>query len=148
MFDRASRWLPLAFLLSLAANLFFGGVMLADGRHPPRTGGDPVLLLDRVAAKLPPVDAAIVRKSIDGRGQILAAERDRRKEFKRRVRELLQSDSFDKTALSRLLDDNEKAEADFRRRMREGFAEAAAAVSPEARRLISQFETEGAGHDR
>jgi uncharacterized membrane protein len=148
MFARFSRWLPLLFLASLAGNVFLGGIMVADRRPTASPGSDPVRALDRVVAQLPADDAAIVRRAIDGRGQILAAERDRRKDFRHAVSAVLRAEPFDREALVRVIDAYEKEEAVFRQRMRAGFIDAASTVSADARRQIADLAEKSVPHER
>lgn len=143
---RLRRRLPVLLFLSLAANLFFAGAWLSDqakGRpHDVDAHHDPLGVLESVAARLPPDDAAIVRKALDGKDRILAAERDRRRVVRERIKAVLEKDPFDKEALIRLLDDNEQAAADYRLRIREGLIEAAEAVSPDTRHRLAALETD------
>lgn len=143
---RLRRRLPVLLFVSLAVNLFFAGVWLSDqAAVRPRAGEskyDPLGVLESIAARLPADDAAIVRKAIDGKGRILAAERERRRAVRGQLKSVLEKDPFDREALIRILDDNERAAADYRLRVREGLVEAVEAVSPGTRRQLAVLETD------
>lgn len=143
---RLRRWLPVLLFVSLAANLFFAGAWLSDQAsvrpHEADARHDPLGVLESVASRLPPNDATIVRKAIDGKDRILVAERERRRNVRERLKTVLEKDPFDREALTRLLDENEQAATDYRRRIREGMIEAVEAVSPGTRRQLAVLETD------
>jgi uncharacterized membrane protein len=131
-----------ALVVSLAANLFFGGLWLAGWEGANRHPVEPAGFLEQAAGRLPPNDMAVVRQAILEKKRLSAADRERRKEFRQRLREALQGDPFDLAAVVRLLEENDRASADYRRRMREGLLNAAASVSAETRRQLSVMDAE------
>jgi uncharacterized membrane protein len=121
-----TRWpriLGILFVVSLGVNLFLGGWVAAQWLAPHRS--PPGRMLDRLAERLPPADAAILRATLKPE----PAMRERMHELHRRVGALLRAQPFDADALAAAFAEDLASRGGFGR----DFARAAANMSPEGR---------------
>lgn len=147
---RAAPWLLVALLISLAINLFVGG--LAAGRHfagspaptqpaiaPPQPGERvPVPAVRRFIAALPEEHRPIVEASLaERRPQIAAATRELRA-ARERVRDVLVAERFDRAALDAALEGVRDRNADVQRVLHQALVQAADRLPQEARRAIAE----------
>lgn len=139
-----NRWPTIVLLLSLGANMFLGGFLLGHRPPPfgPPPGGgppDPAHMVERVAARLSPDDAAILRRALDANRDLFEEERRRRREFPDRLRAALKAEPFDPKALLRIFEENDREEAQSRGRIAAALVASVAAMSPEGRRRMADF---------
>lgn len=136
-------WLVLALLSSLGGNVFLGGFVLGrgDGRHGPPP--PPEHMLERLAERLSPADAAVLRGVINaGRGQF-DADMARRRGFHDKLRAALTAEPFDPAAFEKMLADHDDGEYAAHQHMRRAMVAAAAALSPEGRRAMADMRPPG-----
>lgn len=138
---RPRRWMPIALIVSLAANMFLGGLILSHlGRFGPPPGPPgPERFIEHLAATLPPDDAALLRRALDANRDTLAAEHRLRETMPERIRTALLAEPFDAGALVAVFTDNDGRERELRQRVQRALADAAAAMSPEGRRRMAEF---------
>ena len=142
------RWLLLG---SLALNLFFVG---AAGAVAIRFSG-PVPLatvaridhslagrLDRIAAKLPPADATVLRAQLRGEAmKVAAAEADLRLS-QEEVRKTLRAQPFDAEAMRTAMAESRVAHDNFDQVLHDTIAAAAAKMSVVGRTTLADWRTE------
>lgn len=141
------RWMPIALIVSLAANMFLGGLMLSHfgRRGPPPGPPGPERFIEHMASTLPPADAALLRRALDDNRDTLAAERRVREGVPDRIRAALLAEPFDPKALVAVYTDTDQRERELRERVQAALANAAAAMSPEGRRRMAEFRPHGPG---
>lgn len=139
-----SRWLFLALLASLGANMFLAGYLLGARPPfgPPPGPPNPLRLLEHMAEQLPPDDASLLRAAVESNRPELDELGRRHREFPDRVRAVLRADPFDPQALARLFEEQDRREAQVRERFQSVLIKVAAAMSPEGRRRIAGFRPE------
>jgi uncharacterized membrane protein len=149
--SRASKWLALALTISVAANLFFGGVYLAHWFGPhgywfrmmhgsesgPSRGVDRSLpMLDRMASRLPPGDRAKFEAIIKEHRPALSSFGDTIRDSRRKLRDQLIADKIDRDAIIGTMTEVRERSLAFQSAMQSAILEAAEGLSPEARRQI------------
>lgn len=122
--------------------MFLGGYLL--GRRPPFGGPPPgppgpMRLLEHMAERLPPDDAALLRAAIEGNRPEMDELARRHREFPDRIRTVLLAEPFDPQALARLFEEQDRREAQVRDHVQSVLIKVAAAMSPEGRRRIAEF---------
>lgn len=145
-------WLAAALLASVGGNVFLGGYLAGRGAFfgppghyggPPGPPMRPDEFFERLAERLPPADAAILRRfAADNRG---AFDRDdaHRRDFPQQLRAALTAEPFDPVAFEKLLADHDAAIQQAHALLRQRLAAAAAALSPEARRVLAESPLPG-----
>ncbi|KIL98402.1 hypothetical protein CCC_03685 [Paramagnetospirillum magnetotacticum MS-1] len=139
-----SRW---ALPVSLALNVFLGTVlfMREPGFPPGPPGGpkgpppSPLHLAERLAADLPPADAAILRGVIQGRTQEVDAQWRVWGGMPERVTALLAAPNLDAEALRAVLAEGRQAHRAVDDVIADVIVEAASAMSPESRQAIARW---------
>lgn len=145
--------LAVVLLLSLGGNAFLGGYLFGRGGpagdHPPfgfpggpPPGGPPRPdhMAERLLDKLSGPDAEAVRAFLDENRAFFDAEDRRRRGFPDRLRAALTAEPFDAAAFDRVLAEHDEGEYQAHRRLRQALTATAAALSPEARRLLTTLE--------
>jgi uncharacterized membrane protein len=131
----SARWLFVLLLVSLAVNLFFGGLVVARHVMAPPHPPEPRLprLVEDLARHLAPADAAILHRvfaahtaEIEERSANAAQARDR-------IRQAMSREPFDPAALRASFEDARSKDMDLRRAVQDVLLEAATAVSPDGR---------------
>ncbi|WP_448192413.1 periplasmic heavy metal sensor [Azospirillum sp. sgz301742] len=144
---RPRRWMPIALIVSLATNMFLGGLILshAGRRGPPHGPPGPERFIEHLAATLPPDDGALLRRALEANRDTLNAEHALHESMPQKIRAALLAEPFDPAALVSVFTDNDTRERDLRQRMQRALADAAAAMSPEGRRQMAEFRPRGPG---
>lgn len=160
------RWLALAMLLSLGGNAFLGGYLLGNrppflhpdgpppfGPPPDDPGGPggpgsglppgPERFVARLADRLPPDDAAILRGALAENREFFEAEDERRRDFPRRLTAALGAEPFDAKAFEQVLADHDESEYLAHQRMRTVLVKVAASLSPGARQTLLNMRPPG-----
>lgn len=144
--------LGLALIASLGVNLLLVGVIvggmgpmvLFGPRGPGGPGGPgdpgrgPERMIERMAERLEPRDAEIVRAAVRERGDRFRREEPRFREFPQRIREALSAEPFDPEALRRVLGEADAREAQFRAEVRDTAVRVATEISPASRKIIAE----------
>jgi len=139
---RPRRWMPIALIVSLAANMFLGGLIVSHvGRFGPPPGGppSPERFIEHLASTLPPDDGAVLRQALEANRETLAEEHRMHEAMPSRVRTALLAEPFDPNALISVFTDTDQRERDLRVRVQRALAAAAAEMSPEGRRRMAEF---------
>lgn len=143
---RVPGWRNVALVVSLGANLFLLGVVAGGGFPPFPDGGPggpggpmgPDAIVERLADRLSPKDAEIVRAALrDHRGRMEGDESVRR-DFARRVRAALIADPFDPEVLRRALDEEDIRDQAFRAELRTTVVRVATEITAESRKIIAE----------
>ena len=146
---RAGKWLAAAFTASLAVNVFLAGLFVGQKmtapmpppgiafRSPDRPGERPMpAIFDRVADALAPEHRATFLSVMDKhRAEIMAAGSAVR-DARIKVRGLLGSDQFDRSATEAAMSDLRERHTAFQRTLQSAFVDAAQALPPDARRQM------------
>lgn len=141
---RASRWLLLA---SLTLNLFFVGTIGALAiRHfvaPPPFGFDrprtAAARIERLAATLPPADAAKLRSAFQAQAAAVEAERDTLNRAIEGIQAALRAQPFDVAQLRAAMDQARAARPVYEGTMQDILVNAAIAMSPEGRSRLADW---------
>jgi uncharacterized membrane protein len=145
------RWLLLG---SLALNLLFvgaaGAVAFRYSSPVPlanvaRLDHSVESRLDRIAASLPPADAAIMRAELRTEAEKIAAAHADFRLSQQEVRNTLRADPFDAAAMRAAMAENRAARENFDQVLREMIASAAAKMSVVGRNKLADWP---AAHDR
>ena len=143
------KWLAAAFTASLAVNVFLAGLFVGQKmttplpppgmafRPPERTGdrGMPAVL-DRVAAALPPDQRTTFLSVMDKHRSDITAAGAAVRDARMKVRDLLASEQFDRSATEAAMTDLRERQTAFQRSLQAAFVDAAQALPPEARRQM------------
>jgi uncharacterized membrane protein len=138
-----SRWLVIVLLASLGVNLFFAGRFSARHAMGPPPPPDPSVMLphliDDLASVLAEPDTAVLRQVFRSHE---AEIRERSAEVRRAhdgVRDALDRDPFERTALLAALDTVAAKDAALRQVMQQAMIETANKISPEARHKLASW---------
>ncbi|WP_096701864.1 periplasmic heavy metal sensor [Magnetospirillum sp. 15-1] len=136
-----SRW---ALPVSLALNVFLGTVLvMREPGPPPRGPGggppSPLHLVERMAADLPPADAAILRTAARRRAQEVEYQHSIWIGVPQRVGTALAAPDFDPEALRAVLAEGRRAHRAEDDAIAEVIIEAASAMSAEGRHAIARW---------
>lgn len=150
---RLGKWLALGLLVSLALNLFLGGLMAGRffGHRPPylaserfaerpgerigeRPGG---VLVQRMIAQLPPGERDKFESTIGERRREIMAAGTATREARLKIRNVLQAEKFDRAALDAAFADLRNDNLAFQKSLHEAVATAIERLSPEARRSLA-----------
>ncbi len=136
-------WRTPALAVSVLLNLFMVGWEASHLFHrgPPPGPSEMIQgLVDRLAARLDPADAAILRASYAARhAELPTQDRDQLRVLMGRIRAALTADPFDPAALDAALRDGEERRAAFDRVVRAIAVDAASRMSPAGRRTVAEF---------
>lgn len=149
---RSPYWLAVALLASVGANVFLGGYLAGRGAFsgppgpyggPPGPPMRPDVFFERLAERLPPADATILRRfAADNRDAFMRDDAQRR-DFPQQLRAALTAEPFDPAAFEALLADHDATVQRAHALLRQRLAAAAASLSPEARRLLAESPLPG-----
>ncbi|EME68583.1 hypothetical protein H261_17563 [Paramagnetospirillum caucaseum] len=136
-----SRW---ALPASLALNVFLGTVLvMREPGPPPRPPGggppSPLHFVERLAADLPPADAAVLRAAIGRRAQEVEASHRVWTGLPERVAAALAAPAFDAQSLRAVLAEGRQAHGAVDEAVAEVILEAASAMSPEGRQAVARW---------
>jgi uncharacterized membrane protein len=134
-----TRW-PL--LGSLALNLFFVGIALAMAiRAPaPSTWDRNVFVrIERMAATLPPSDAALLRGQIEGQRPVIETAQTAYRAAQDEIRENLRREPFNDAAMRAAMAKTRAARQNFDQTLQGVFATVAAQMSPAGRRAVADW---------
>lgn len=144
MLTPGRRWSLVALVASLGFNLFLAGMILGRvgggpffNGHPPPPSPDG--FIERIADRLPPADAEIVRKAMSTHRESMDQDMERRRRFGDRVRQALMAEPFDADALGTVIAEEDAAEQESRLRFTKSLVGIARALSPEGRRQLATF---------
>jgi len=136
----APRWLLLG---SLALNLFFVGIALAmavRGPPPPPSWDRNVFVrVERLAATLPPADAARLRGEIDANRQALEAAQTQFHTAQDGIRQALRQEPFDLDAMRAAMTKSRAARQNFDQILQGIFADAASKMSQAGRQAMADW---------
>lgn len=138
----SSRWLLLG---SLALNLFFIGMALAFAVRPAPAptvstwDPDVFVRIERIAATLPPSDAAILRAQIGADRTALAAAQGAYRGDRAAIREALRADPFDPGAMRAAMSRTRADRQSYDMILQNLFAEAAAKMSAQGRLALANW---------
>lgn len=160
-FLRHKRWLVALLVLSLAGNVFLGGLYagawLGDGedasvesgekggesgRHPGQR------IFKRMAEALPEADRATFEAAVAGQREALATAGLAMQEARNQVRAQFKAEPFDRAALDAAFADMRAKSQAFWETLHGVMAGAVAALSPEGRKKLSEMEWRGRGRSR
>lgn len=135
----SSRWLLLG---SLALNLFFIGVAVAMAvRGPPPSAWNRNVFVryERMAATLPPSDAALLRGQIDADRAAIEIAQTRYRASQETVRETLRREPFDAEALRAAMAQSRAARQTYDVAIQGAVAVTAPKMSPAGRRAVADW---------
>jgi uncharacterized membrane protein len=135
----SSRWLLLG---SLALNLFFVGVALAMViRAPAPSYWDPNVFVrvERLAATLPPSDAAIVRDQMNANHAAIDEAQTSYHSARQHIHEVLRQEPFDVEAMRSATAQTRAARLNFDQTIQGVFAEIAAKITPAGRQALANW---------
>ena len=146
--NKATKWLALAFLVSLSANLLLGGLIAGwylhdpGPRHPNASLDRPIerpvqALLGRMTARLEPDERQVFRVAFQEHRADLRAAREEVKIARQKLRRILNADRFDREALDAAFADLRARTNAFQAVLQGAIADAAESLSPEARRRLA-----------
>jgi uncharacterized membrane protein len=137
------RWLVIALLVSLGVNLFFAGRFSARHAMGPPPPPDPSVMLphliDDLASVLAEPDTNVLRQVFRSHeSEIRARSADVRRAHDG-VRDALDKEPFEQTALLAALDEAKAKDAALRQAMQAALVETAMKISPEARHKLASW---------
>ena len=144
---RAGNWLIGILFVSLAFNMFVGGVWLGHRFfHPRGEYGEShkgkfsmMSFAERMGRGLSPSERETYMSAIDGyRGEMAAAERQLQ-DARARVRDALSADPFNPEALNDALTASRDSFANVQKVFHAALASAAAQLDPQARQKLARF---------
>ena len=142
----STKVLGAGLLLSLAINLFLGG-MLVSRLRPHQGGAEPRIerMIERMAAALPDADARILRQVYGVHqvqfDQVVAELQQSRDE----VRKVMGANPFDSHALQSAFAQQRQRRQAIHEAIHEVLVEAAPQLSPEGRKKLSEWRKEARG---
>ena len=148
-------WILIALIVSLALNLFLGGLMI--GRWvsgPPHhraaaaergPGGEPGRILQRMAGSLPQEHRPAFEAVIGRHQERIVVLATQAREARAQVRDVLNKEPFDRAALDRAFETVRTRNDALQTEIQATIAEAAAALPPEARRQLADWRARGRG---
>ena len=144
-------WLAVALLASVGGNVFLGGYLAGRGAFsgppglyggppgpPPGPPMRPDEFFERLAERLPAADAAILRSFVAENRDTFDRDDAHRRDFPRQLRAALTAEPFDAVAFEKLLANHDDKVQQAHALLRQRLAATAAALSPEARRLLAE----------
>jgi len=135
----STRWLLLG---SLALNLFFVGVALAmaiRGPEPSAWDRDVFVRVERLAATLPPADAALLRGGVNADRSAIEETQRQYRAAQSAIRAVLRQETFDVTAMRAAMVKARAARLNFDQNLQGVFADAAAKMSPAGRHALADW---------
>ncbi len=135
----APRWLLLG---SLALNLFFVGIAIAmavRGPPPPSWDRNVFVRVERLAATLPPADAASLRAAIDANRQKLEAAQTQYHAAQDGIRAALRQEPFELDAMRAAMTKSRAARQNFDQILQGTFADAASKMSQAGRQAMADW---------
>jgi len=156
-FLRQRKWLALLLLLSLAGNVFLGGLYAgawlgdedgteeasSDGKGGEAKDQPGLRIFRRMAEALPDAERATFEAAIAGERDKLAAAGLAMRDAREKVRAVIKTEPWNRTALDAALADMRAKSRTFFEMMHGVMANAVAQLSPEARRKVSEVEWRG-----
>jgi len=146
---RTGKWLAAAFTASLAVNVFLAGLFIGQKMtapppppgmafRPPERPGDRAMpaVLDRVADALPPDQRSTFLSVMEKHRSDIVAAGAAVRDARTKVRDLMASDQFDRTATEAAMGDLRERQTAFQRALQAAFVEAAQALPPDGRRQM------------
>jgi len=151
---RTGKWVLLALVVSLGLNLFVGGLVVGGRFHHPPPGAflherhvdaknEPrvFLFVNRMARELPPDERRNFMTVVNGyRGELTEADRNLR-DARKRVREAMAAEPFDRAALENAFADVRVRFDDLQKVLHGALADAASRLPPDARQRLAQQDS-------
>ena len=129
-------------VLSLALNLLLAGVVGVWVVRPifrgPPAPMDFGRVVERMSHRLSETDAAALKKAYAAHRDEMSRLNDEIRNARRKVRDVLQSDSFDPDALKAAMDEVRAARSQLEAAIQNVMREGATAMSPEGRRRLAR----------
>ena len=139
-----SRWLLLG---SLALNLFFVGVAVAMAVRapapPPRWDPNVFVRVERIAATLPPADAAIVRDAMQANHAAIDDAQNKYYAARHEIHETLRQDPFKIADMRAAMVKMRAARQSFDQIIQGVFADAAPKISSPGRHALADWRNSG-----
>lgn len=135
----ASRWLLLG---SLALNLFFAGAavaMIIRAPAPSTWDRNVFVRVQRLAATLPPADAALLDSEIQLHHDAIANTQAQYHSAREEIRAALRNQPFDVNAMRAAMARTRAARQSFDQVIQDVFADVAAKMSPAGRRALANW---------
>jgi len=136
-----ARWRSLVLVISLAMNLFFGGLMVARHAFGPPRGPDAMLarLIGDLSSGLSERDRATLRRIFDAHEAEIKERSAKAVGARASVRTAIGAEPFDPAVLTATLEDANARDTVMRRAIKRMLLEAAIEVSPEGRRKLATW---------
>ena len=150
---RAGKWLALALLVSLGANMFMGGLLAGRfaGRQPdgpPVTGNDPLnaagpqpvaVAIRRMAAALPDPDRTMFEQAFFERRREIMQANVARRQAGLSLREAIMADPFDRARVERAFTELRARNEDVQRVLHTIGLDAIARLPRESRQALANW---------
>lgn len=136
----ARRW-RIGLVISLALNLFLGGVVGVWALRPVfRMSPQPesTRIIDHMASRLQPADAAILRGVYDKQSDKLVALSQQLRAARAKMRRNLRAEPFDAAALEASMDEVRHTRMELMKALEGIVSEGAAAMSPNGRQALAR----------
>jgi uncharacterized membrane protein len=154
-----SRWLLIVLIVSLALNLFLGGLMFGRWVSGPRhhrlatvasvgergATGEPGRILHRMASTLPPEHRPAFEAAIAKHRERVVQAAGQAREAREQAREVLRKEPFDRAALDRAFETVRASNVALQTEIQAAISEGAAGLPPEARQLLADWRAQGRG---
>lgn len=138
------RWLLLG---SLALNLFFVGVAVAMAVRapapPPRWDPNVFVRVERIAATMPPADAAIVRDAMQANHAAIDETQTKYYAARHAIHETLRQEPFKIEDMRAAMAEMRAARQSYDQVIQGVFADAVPKMSPEGRRALADWRNSG-----
>jgi uncharacterized membrane protein len=156
---RGTNWVLAALFVSLALNMFVAGLVVAHKlRHGPHGVGEwqqrgdnerPMHgFIDRLAGNLSPDDRGKFMAAIgDYRAEMTIADQAMR-QARNKVHDAMAADPFDRNALETAFGEVRARMQDVQKIVHTAIADAAARLSPESRKSLSNWDRKDQGKDK
>jgi uncharacterized membrane protein len=151
---KSRPWVLVLLVVSLALNLFLGGLMAGRWFSGPHhrapmaaaergPAGEPNRILQRMAATVPPEHRGAFEAAIAKHHERIVQAATQSREARERVRDILRKEPFDRASLDLAFENVRVHNMALQSEIQAAIAEAASQLPPDARQRLSDWRAQG-----